>query len=275
VFGPLGRYPLVGPRAYTPSEAAPGDAQAMLGRLGLSRIVLVQPSPYGADNRCMLDAMEALGPGSARGVAVIDERHDAPALERLNGAGVRGVRLNIASGGNDDDQPLPERIGALARRIAPLGWHLQLFIAPPALAELERTLTKLPVAVVIDHMGLVPAAGFERDPGFAALLRLLDTGRCWVKLSGAYRLSGSDEDFESVAPLACALVQARADRLVWGSDWPHTPRHRGTPEPHGSPRPFRPIDTGRLLDLLEDWVPRADTRLAVLVDNPASLYDFT
>lgn len=273
VFGPIERYSFVPTRAYAPMDSLPDDARTMMDRLGLERIVFVQPSPYGADNRCMLDAMAIFGP-AARGVAVIDESTPDAELQRLHDAGVRGIRLNIATGGNDTGEPLGARAGKLARRIAGYGWHLQLFIVPDALVELESTLAGLPVPCVIDHMGLIPPAGFHDHPAFNALTRLLETGNCWVKLSGAYRVANSDTDFDSVVPLAQALVAARPDRLVWGSDWPHTPPHKGAQDSSGEQKPYRGLDTGALLDLMADWVPDAATRDRILSANPARLYDF-
>lgn len=273
VFGPIEAYPFAPRRAYAPMDALPEDAASTMRTLGIERIVLVQPSPYGADNRCMLYGLQALG-RNARGVAVIDETTPDAELRNLHEAGVRGARLNIASGGNEGDVPLPRRIERLCGHLADHGWHLQLFIEPDALVALETTLARLPVPFVLDHMGLVPPDDYANQIGFKAIIRLLDTDRCWVKLSGPYRLTGSDSEFAQVAPMARALVDARPDRLVWGSDWPHTPRHSGTPDASGVRRPYRAIDTGRLLDLLTDWAPEAAARERILVANPAALYDF-
>jgi len=273
VFGPFGRYPLVPNRVYTPMDALAEDARTMMDRLGLERIVFVQPSAYGLDNQCMLDAMAELG-AVARGVAVVDGATPDAELDRLHRAGVRGVRLNIATGGNDTGEPLGARSEKLARQIAGQGWHLQLFVGPDVLTELEPTLKRFPVPYVIDHMGLLPPSRFRDHPAFATLLRLLDTGDCWVKLAGAYRVANSDTDFAAAAALAQALVAARPDRLVWGSDWPHTPHHTGAPDPDGKQKPYRKLDTGRLFDLLADWAPDEAVRNRILVDNPARLYDF-
>ena len=273
VFGPVARYPFVPRRAYAPMDALPADARTMMRRLGLERIVFVQPSPYGADNRCMLDAMAEFG-AAARGVAVIDTATGDAELRRLHDAGVRGVRLNIATAGNDTGEPLGARCEALARRIADRGWHLQLYVMPEALVELEPTLRMLPVPCVIDHMGLIPPQDCRGHPAFQALSRLLDSGNCWVKLSGAYRVANSDTDYARAAPLAQALIAACPERLVWGSDWPHPPAHRGAPDPDGEQRPYRGLDTGRLLGLLADWAPDGALRNRILAENPARLYDF-
>ena len=273
IFGPMDAYSFADGRSYTPMDALVDDMKAMLQTLGLDRVILVQPSPYRADNRCLLDALPEFG-AAARGVAVIDDDAPEDELRRLDAAGVCGIRLNIASGGNPSDQPLDIRVERLAARIAGLGWHLQLFVQPNDLVALEPTLSDLPVPLVVDHMGLISSTAVPYHPAHATLLRLLDRGHCWVKLSGAYRLSGSDTDFSSVEPLARTLVDRCPGRLVWGSDWPHTPDHAGVPDGPGTRRPYRSIDTGHLLDLLSDWVPDEDTRRRILVRNPAELYGF-
>lgn len=273
IFGPMDDYSFADGRSYTPMDALVDDMKPMLQTLGLDRVILVQPSPYRADNRCLLDALPKFG-AAARGVAVIDDDASDDELRRLDAAGVCGIRLNIASGGNPSDLPLDVRIARLAARIAIVGWHLQLFVKPDDLAALEPTLAALPVPLVVDHMGLISSTVIPYHPAHGTLLRLLDRGHCWVKLSGAYRLSGSDTDFASVEPLARSLVDKCPDRLVWGSDWPHTPDHAGAPDGPGTRRPYRPIDTGRLLDLLSEWVPDEDTRRRILVRNPAELYGF-
>jgi len=266
-------YPYMAGRSYTPMDALVDDAKSMLQTLGLDRVVLVQPSPYRADNRCLLDALPKFG-AAARGVAVIDDNAPDAELRRLDAAGVCGIRLNIASGGNPSDLPLDVRIDRLATRIAGLGWHLQLFVQPDDLVALEPTLSDLPVPLAVDHMGLISSTVVPYHPAHTTLLRLLDGGHCWVKLSGAYRLSGSDTEFDSVEPLARSLVEKCPERLVWGSDWPHTPQHSGAPDGPGTRRPYRRIDTGQLLDLLSDWVPDPETRARILVENPAQLYGF-
>ena len=269
VFTAYGQYPLQAVRAYTPSVAMTDDARRMMATLGTERLILVQPSVYGTDNACMLDVMAELGP-ICHGVVVLDDDVTDDELDRLHGLGVRGVRLNVATGGGRDSGALARASVAMAKRIARLGWHIQYFTDPSLLPDLVPVLADLPVAVVIDHMGKLPIAAWESHPGTRALFDLLATGRAWVKLSGAYRVGAPLGPWDNVAPLAQALHAARPDRMVWGSDWPH-PQPGGSPE---SPNPFRPLDTGALLDLLADWVPDAAARRQVLVDNPARLYDF-
>jgi predicted TIM-barrel fold metal-dependent hydrolase len=258
VFGPYDRYPLSPGRSYTPPEASVAQYLEVLGTIGLSRTVIVQPSVYGTDNAVTLDAVDAIGPHRARAVVVVDEGSGAAELAAMAARGARGVRFNAVSG---NGAPL-EQLEWLAERIAPLGWHVQLYTHASVLPELEPVLRRLPVPVVVDHMGGVKAAaGGVEHPGFRSLLRLLENG-AWVKLSG-YRASASPP-YADVAPMARALLQAAPERCVWGTDWPHPSLHDPAEVP----------DDGELLDALGRWVPDEAARRAVLVDNPARLYGF-
>lgn len=257
VFGPQSRYRYAPTRGYVPPDARPADYVRMLRALGCERAVLVQPSVYGTDNSAMLDAMKS-GLFSFRGVAVIDEKIRDEELAEMHRIGVRGVRLNVASRGSVSSLDQAPR---LAARIQPFGWHLQFFVEASRLADIHALLNRLPVDVVIDHFGSInPAEGLE-SPGFKALLNLLKSGHCWVKLSAAYRLSKRPPLFPDVTPFARALVAAEPDRLVWATDWPH---------------PTAPYisNDGDLADLLLDWIPDEAVRKKVLVDNPAQLYGF-
>ena len=259
VFGPYGRHPLSPGRSYTPPEASIADYLGMLDTIGLSRTVIVQPSVYGTENAATLDAVEAIGLHRARAVVVVDENTSDAGLAAMAGRGARGVRFNAVSG---NGAPL-EQLERLASRVAPLGWHVQLYAHAEALPGLEPALRRLPVPVVVDHMGGVKAAaGGVEHPGFRSLLRLLDGG-AWVKLSG-YR-SSAGAPYADVAPMARALLSAAPDRCVWGTDWPH-PSLRD---------PAEVPDDGELLDALGAWAPDEAARRAVLVDNPARLYGFT
>lgn len=257
VFGPVERYPYAESRSYTPPDALPERYARLLETLGLARGVLVQPSVYGTDNRNVLDALAA-DPQRYRGVVVVGPELPEAELRRMHALGVRGVRFNVLSGGG----LALDGLERMAARLAPLGWHLQLFVDLPALAELESRLAVLPVPVVVDHMGFVQAGMPLDDPGFLALLRLVEGG-AWVKLSGAYRLTTQPLPYADVAPYARALVAANPERMIWGSDWPH---------PHYTAHPM-PED-GALLDALADWTPDEPVRNAILAANPARLYDF-
>jgi predicted TIM-barrel fold metal-dependent hydrolase len=255
IFGPYARYPLARVRGYTPPEALVPAYRAMTEILGLQRYVIVQPSVFGTDNSCSLDAARELGRDHARVVAVIDDSFDAAALRALDARGVRGVRVNAGA-----DTPA-DMLDAIAGLIAPLRWHLQLAGPGQALPRLADQLLALPVPVVLDHMGAVSSAAGLEHPEFRALLRLLDGG-AWVKLCG-YTVSAAGPPFADLLAPARAMLAAAPDRCLWGSNWPH-PTQAG----------LRPIDDGVMLDLLAEWCGDATSLRAVLVDNPARLYGF-
>jgi predicted TIM-barrel fold metal-dependent hydrolase len=257
IFGPFERYPLSPGRGYTPVEAPIAQYLGVAQALGIERMVVVQPSVYGTDNACTLDATERFGLDRARAVVVIDEGFDAATLAAMAKRGACGVRFNAVSG---NGTPL-DQLDALARRIAPLGWQLQLYTHGDTLADLAPRLAALPVPVVIDHMGGVEAKQGLNGAGFQALLRLLGTGHAWVKLCG-YRISSAGHPYADVAPFARALLSAAPERCVWGTDWPHSSLADHMP------------DDGELLDLLGGWAPDVAARRRVLVENPAVLYGF-
>ena len=259
-----GRYPATPGARLLPPDASAGDYRALQRRLGTSRCVLVTPSTYGSDNRCMLDGLAALGP-QARGVAVIDGSESDDQLQRLHGLGVRGVRLNLSlgvTGGVDWLEPL-------ACRIAPLGWHLQLLMAPDLLAAQAPVLRRLPVPLVFDHFGRIAPQQAEQHPAHALLLDLLQSGRAWIKLSGGYIVSASHSvEDPALDALAASYLRCAPERVLWGSDWPHATASAGI-----QPMP----DDARQVDRLIDWTRQAGgaaTLRRVLVDNPEALYGF-
>jgi predicted TIM-barrel fold metal-dependent hydrolase len=273
LFGPYDRYPLDRGRLYTPDLAPAPDLFAMLDGAGIARAVLVQPSAYGTDNRCMLDALAAF-PRRLRGVVVIDPgRTSAAELQRMHALGARGTRLNLATLGGRPATETARMVERLADAIAPLGWHLQTFISLDIIAAIAPMVRRLPVEVVFDHMGLALAGRGLAQPGLTALLDLLASSRAWVKLSGTYRVSGDIYGNSHVDALARALIAANHDRVVWASDWPHLGphalHHEGEP-PHAD---YWRIDYGRLLSRLGDWTQGNEIE-RILVRNPARLYGF-
>ncbi len=258
VIGPADRFPMVANRSYTPPPAPEAAYLGMLDSLGVARGVLVQISVYGTDNRCMVESLKA-HPERLRGVAVVAPDVDDAELAVLHAAGVRGIRINVLFGGG----VAIDEMERLAARVAPLGWHIQLLIDARNLPELGPRIMKLPVEVVIDHMGHMPVSTGIVHPGFQWVLRLLGEGKAWVKLSGAYRISQAGAPFHDTLAFAQALVAAAPERCVWGSDWPHV----------SVEGPM--FNTGALLDLLPRWVPEAAVRNRILVDNPARLYGFS
>jgi predicted TIM-barrel fold metal-dependent hydrolase len=211
---------------------------------------------------------------AARGVIGIDERTTVAELGAMSAAGVRGVRLNTASHGMRDAGAIAALLETTAERIAPFGWHLQLFTDLIVIAQLASVLRRAIVPIVIDHMGLARAADGVGQPGFAALLDLLAGGTCWVKLSGAYRISTQEPDFPDAVPIARALIAANPHRVVWGTDWPHTGRHGHSQDAEPPPIEYRPLDDGRLIDLMASWAGDDAAVTCILVDNPAALYGF-
>jgi predicted TIM-barrel fold metal-dependent hydrolase len=258
VFGPADRFPFAPGRSYTPPDAGADAFARLQRRLGLSRAVLVQASCHGTDNAAMVDALRRSG-GRYAGVAMVDESLTADDLAQLHEAGVRGTRFNFVAhlGGAPD----LDRFDRVVARVAPLGWHVVLHFDAADLPTHAGLLDRMPCPYVIDHMARVDAtAGLDQAP-FQALLGLLADERCWVKVSGAERLTaGGGPPYDDVVPYARALIAAAPDRILWGTDWPH-PNVRQMP------------DDGDLLDLLADFAPDPATRDRILVDNPARLYD--
>lgn len=253
------RFPLVPTAAFKPPHSPTADYLAMRKRIGIARTVVVQPSGYGFDNACTLEAMAAMG-GSARGVAVVPAAAKDAELERLTEAGVRGIRYFMLPGGM-----LPwESLESMAAKVGNFGWHVQLQLDGRQLPEREAQLKRLEGTLVIDHNGkfLEPVA--VDDPSFKCLLRLLENGRTWVKLSAPYETSKKGPPlYPDVGALAKALVKAAPERCVWATNWPHP----------SVPRAQCPDDAD-LLDLLLDWAPDEKTRNRILADNPARLYGF-
>ena len=261
VCGPAARYPYSRNRIYTPPDALLADYRHMLDTLGVERAVLVQPSLYGTDNRAMLDALD-VDPARLRGVAVVDFDVDAKSIEALHARGVRGVRCNIVDL-KDGQGVLPvAALTTLAKRVAPFGWHLEFLMHVDEFPELDRVFAGFPVDIVIDHFGYMDTAKGVEHPGFQALLRLMKAGRCWVKFTGAYRISREAMPYRDVVPYARALVAAAPERVVWGTDWPHPKHEKAMP------------NDGEMCDRLLDWIPDERERRLVLVENPARLYGF-
>jgi D-galactarolactone isomerase len=218
---------------------------------------VVQPTAYGFDNRCMLDAMAKLGPG-ARGIVVVPPEVTDDELVRLTRAGVRGVRYFMLRGGL-----LPwDTLEAFAARLADHGWLVQIQLDGRDLPKYEAVIARLPVPAIIDHNGKFLEPVPVNDPAFQSLLRLLDTGRVWAKLAAPYETSkAGPPHYDDVSALACAMVKANPERCIWASNWPH---------PGVKPAP----DNAAMLDLLLHWADDDVTRRKILVDNPAKLFGY-
>ncbi len=258
VFGNAAQYPFVAERSYTPPEAPVEQYRSMLQTLGIQRGVIVQPSVYGNDNSCTLDAAARFGAANARAVVMFDASVTDKQLEEFHRRGARGVRFNAMSKGRAPIEDMEE----IAARIAPLGWHIQTYATPALLRELRPTILRLPVHLVIDHMGQVSADAPADHPDVMLLLDLLKSGQTWVKLS-AYRISVKGHPYTDATMLAKAMLKAAPDRCIWGSDWSHPALEQYMP------------DDGDLFDLLCDWVEDDAQLDRVLRANPARLYGFT
>jgi 2-pyrone-4,6-dicarboxylate lactonase len=262
VLGPAAQYPFSNERVYTPPDCLPGDYRNLLTALGVSRAVLVQPSVYGTDNRLLVDTLRS-DPRRYRGVAVIDPDIDESELATLHAAGVRGARVNLVDR-HDRSAALPMAyLRRLGERIAPLGWHLELLAHVDQHASELAVLRTLPLPVVFGHFGyLTVNSRGTMDPGFQALLALMEGGNAWVKLTGPYRLTADPLPYLCCDAFAAALRDAAPGRLLWGTDWPHVMLKGAMP------------NDADLADLLPRWLPEDSLIRQVLVANPRELYGF-
>jgi 2-pyrone-4,6-dicarboxylate lactonase len=258
VFGPLEFYPHVERPHYTLPDGTLTQYMSVMPILGLQRFVIVQPSFYGTDNSCLLDALATAGK-QARGVVMIEEAITDAELDRFHALGVRGVRLDLFKHSVLPSEEIKAYIHATAQRIARLGWHLQFYTPGWLVRDLVDFFGTLTMPFVIDHMGYMLEEDGLTEKDFARLLELMRQGQCWIKLSGPYRIA-KKRGYEAVAHVAEAIVKAAPQRAIWGSDWPHIPE---------SGR-----DTGELLNLLQRWAPDPRVRDQILVDNPARLFGY-
>jgi len=257
-YGPQDQYPLAPTASFTPPLATVEDYRTVQKRLGLRRVVVVQPSGYGFDNRCMLDAIKQLG-DDARGIVVVDTSVRDDELQRLTDLGARGIRFFMFPGG-----VLPwEILAEMAARVSAFGWHVQLQLDGRELPDHIAQIRSLPGKLVIDHVGKFIEPVATSDRAFKMLLDLVNSGQCWVKLAAPYETSKvGPPRYDDVGALAKALVKAAPERMLWASNWPHPSALDNLP------------DDAMLLDLLLDWVDDDATRKRILVDNPAKLYGF-
>ena len=253
------KYPTAPTAFITPPDASVADYRKMQKRLGLTRTVIVQPSTYGKDNRCTMEALAELG-DSGRAIVVVDTSVTDDELSRLTKAGACGIRFHMLKGG-----ALPwDIIEVMAARVQSFGWHVQLQLDGRDLPEREALIRRLPGTLVIDHVGKFLEPVPVDHPSFKVLQRLIDRGQTWMKLSAAYEVSKKGPpNYDDVGALAKALVKQAPERMLWASNWPHP-----------SAPPGDIPDDAMLLDTLLDWAPDDATRRRILADNPAKLYGF-
>jgi len=253
------RFPIDPTATLRPDDATVADYRALQARIGTTRNVIVQPSTYGVDNRLLVEALGQFGM-RARGVAVVNTDVTDAELKRLHRAGVRGIRFNLAQQG----ATTVEMIDPLSKRVAALGWHIQINAPADTILAAKDVWGRVPCPIVFDHLAHVPEPDGVGHPVFALASALLQKGKAWIKLSGAYADTKiGPPSYADSSAVAKAYVKQAPERLVWGSDWPHP-----------SERDSKP-DDALLFDLLADWVPYVHVRTRILVENPAKLYGFT
>jgi predicted TIM-barrel fold metal-dependent hydrolase len=254
------RFPADPGATLRPADASVDDYRLLQKRIGTTRNVVVTPSTYGTDNRVTLDAIAKFG-STARGIAVVNASVTDAELKRLADLGVRGIRFNLVQAG----ATTVEMIEPLSTRVNALGWHVQIHMLADQIVKIEDLLHKLASPIVFDHMGRIPEPAGTDHPGFVVIRKLIDEGRTWVKLSGAYMdTKVGPPSYADTSKVAQAYVRAAPERLVWGSDWPH-PTEKADAKPNDAV----------LFDLLAEWAPNEATRHRILVENPAILYGFS
>ena len=273
VFGDLKRHPYWEGRTYTPEPATVAELRQFLQALRLDRVVVVQATPYGTDNSCVIDSIRELG-NRARGVAIIDEKTPEASLDDMHRAGVRGIRLNLGNLGVTDIAAARQRLKVGVERMKTRkNWSIQISAVPSTFEALREELMARPVPLVVDHFGQVaPERGVEQ-PGFGTIVNFVRSGKAYVKISNADSIA-RQQDLSDIAPFAKALISANPQRVVWGTAWPHptagaVPGRKPTDLAlHGQ------IDDGRAMNMLPIWAPGPAMRRMILVENPARLYEF-
>lgn len=262
VFGPESVYAYSPKRGYTPPDALPSTLNELHRILGIERRVYTQPSVYGTDNSAMMDAV-AEDPLPARAIIAVDRDVSDKQLEDWHNQGARGVRFNLVDKGGMPFDTIDEVI-EFSARLKPFGWHVEFLIHVNTFENLAKTVADMHVDVVVGHMGYMKTDAGLDNPGFLAFLEVLKSGKCWAKMTDAYRVTVNEAPpYDDVVPLAQALIAAAPDQLIWGSDWPHPWHYREMP------------NDGYLLDQVADWTDDPAVIQKMLVDNPVRLYGFS
>ncbi len=264
-------FPMAASRTYTPEAASVSEYITFCRRFGIERTVFIQPSVYGSDNTCVLAAMREVG-SHARGIAVVGDKTSDAEIDQMERGGVRGLRVNLETTGQADPAQARERFLAAVKRIGSRHMHIQMFTRPTVIAAIKDAIEASPVTVVFDHFGGAQAAGGVQQPGFDALVALVQSGKAYVKLSAPYRGSTAAPGFTDMAPLAKALVAANPQRILWGSDWPHPNTASDAVNADTGLSPRLSIDDIAVVNQVAVWLPTIPQRRVMLVDNPARLY---
>jgi 2-pyrone-4,6-dicarboxylate lactonase len=259
VFGPHGKFPYAANRPFTPADAPKEDLFRLHEFLGIQRGVFVQSTCHGTDNRVLVDLLAA-GKGRYRGAALLDPTVSDAEVEKLDEAGVRGVRLHFLAGHLGPPKPREDMLWII-EKVAPYGWHIEMHVGGNNVVDLYEFITTIEAPVVIDHIGRIDIAEGLHGKAFSVLRRLLDRGNIWVKLSGTDRISKQKYPYADAIAFPRDLAAHAPERVVWGTDWPH-PNHNAVP------------NDGELVDLIAEIVPDERKRRLMLVDNPAKLFGF-
>jgi predicted TIM-barrel fold metal-dependent hydrolase len=270
----MGVFPMAPSRTYTPELASVAEIRSLHRTLGIDRVVIVQPTIYGTENACTIDAVRQLG-GQARGIAVVDEDTPQKLLASMNDAGMRGVRINLETVGLTDPTIARRRFQVAEEQVRHRpGWHIQVYTRPAIIEAIADLLTTCPAPVAFDHFAGIQAEAGIDNKGCDILLSLLQAGKAYVKLSAPYLASAHPPHYADLVPIAKILIRANRDRILWATNWPHPNAGRGQNRKPTQVIPLRKVDDGELLNLLPVWAPNAQDRKAILVDNPAGLYGF-
>ncbi len=273
IFGPEEQFPYWSGRAYTPADASIAQLKQLHHYLGIERVVIVNPSPYGVDNTRSLEAIRELG-NQARGVAVIDESITTiTEIEKLHQAGFRGARLNLETSGVEDPLYAKNKLLQTAKLIQSFGWHVQIYSNPQLVTQLMNDIIHCEVPVVLDHFARLPIDDGLEQPAILQLLEMLKSDNVWMKLSAPQRIT-NQPDSDRMEEFVDVLLRANQDRLLWGTDWPHSGAQPGKKRIKEEIEPFHLINDGHALNRLNQWVKNPTLLKKILSDNPAQLYDF-
>jgi predicted TIM-barrel fold metal-dependent hydrolase len=259
IFGPASIFPYARKRTYTPPDAPVEAFQKLQDHLGLHRAVIVQGACHGYNHDALLNALQ-FGKGKYRGVALVDPEMKKEAVARLDKAGTCGARLNFLA--HTGGRPSMERIEKTLSLIRPFGWHLAMHVSGSGLVDVADFIRSLDLSVVIDHMARVDIREGIQGTAFQTLLRLLDTGKVWVKLSGTDRISVTPPPFSDAVALARLVAERAPERILWGNDWPHPNIKNVMP------------NDGELVDLIPEIATSEATRQKMLVSNPEEFFGF-
>lgn len=274
IYGDLEQFPMAPGRTYTPELASIPEIEQLHRALHVDRVIIVQPTIYGTDNACTLDAIKRLG-SNARGIAVVDDNVSQSELDVMDAGGIRGVRINLETVGLTNPAVARERLKVAIDQVRDRpGWHIQIYTRPSVIEATYDLLSSCPVPIAFDHFAGIRGATGAEQPGFALLLNLLQSGKAYVKLSAPYLASQQGPDYPDIVSLAKRFIAVNPENILWGTNWPHPNSGRVEGQKNTDISPLRDVDDGHILNLLPTWAPDPAHRRAILVDNPARLYGF-